>query len=162
MIFLGIDPGIETVGFGLIEQTDTTQDVLDYGCIKTPASLSLPERLAMIRSDLQQLLSDYQPTVAGVETIFFQTNVKTAINVAQGRGVVLNTLHEQGMIIIEPSPLQVKMNVTGDGKADKLQVQMMVQRLLHLDELPQPDDAADALAIALCTINEYKIHDLST
>ncbi len=160
MVILGIDPGLETVGFGLIEEQGNTTVLIDFGCIKTNSKTPFPERLSMIRSDLIELVEQYKPDYAGVETIFFEKNTKTAINVAQARGVILSALNEQHIPILELSPLQVKMNVTGDGKADKIQVQTMVQRILSLDSLPKPDDAADALAIALCAASLYK-NDLS-
>lgn len=160
MIILGIDPGIETVGFGIIEEQGEQINLLDFGCLKTPSSLSLPERLSMIRVDLTELLEQYHPDISGVETIFFEKNIKTAINVAQARGVIVSTLSDFHIPILEPSPLEVKMNITGDGRADKIQVQTMVQRILRLDSLPKPDDAADAIAIALCSLNLYKIKQL--
>lgn len=156
MRILGIDPGLETVGFGIIEEQDDTSILIDYGCIKTPSSAPLGERLSMIQHDLSELITTYKPDIAGIETLFFEKNTKTAINVSQARGVILTTLYNCNIPIFEPSPLQMKMNVTGDGKADKIQVQTMVQRILHLPSLPKPDDAADALAIALCAASLYR------
>lgn len=155
MIILGIDPGIETVGFGIIEEKNQHASLIDFGCIKTSAKNTLPERLSIIQQDLLDLIEAHKPDIAGVETLFFEKNVKTAINVAQGRGVIIATINNAHIPIIELTPLQVKMNVTGDGRADKIQVQTMVQTILQLSTLPKPDDAADALAIALCTVNFY-------
>jgi crossover junction endodeoxyribonuclease RuvC len=135
--------------------------MLDFGCIKTSSKLDIPERLDLIHQDLISLLKQYHPDVAGVEKLFFEANVKTAINVAQARGVIIQTIYTEQVPILEPTPLEVKMNVTGDGRADKLQIQSMVQRILNLDSLPKPDDAADALAIALCASSMYKIKILN-
>jgi len=155
MIILGIDPGIETVGFGIIEEKNQHVSLIDFGCIKTSSKSTLPERLNIIQEDLQKLIDTHTPDIAGVETLFFEKNVKTAIDVAQGRGVIIATVNNNKIPIIEITPLQVKMNVTGDGRADKIQVQTMVQRILQMTSLPKPDDAADALAIALSTANFY-------
>lgn len=156
MIILGIDPGLETVGYGIIEENGDHQTMVDFGCIKTPSKLPFAERLGMIEEDLSGLLKQYQPELIGIETLFFEKNRKTAFDVAQARGVILYTLYKQNTPIIEPTPLQVKMNITGDGRADKIQVQTMIQRILQLDYLPKPDDAADALGIALCALNMHR------
>ena len=157
MIILGVDPGIETIGFGLIQEKQNQSTLIDFGCIKTSSKLSLSERLSILQQDLQELCQEYKPDIAGVEKLFFEKNTKTALDVAHGRGVILSILNNFHIPIIEMTPLEVKMNVTGDGRADKIQIQTMIQRLLNLDTLPKPDDAADALAIAFCASNMWKI-----
>ncbi len=150
MRILGIDPGLATIGIGLIETQEGMQiKALDWLVIKTPAGLPLPQRLEELSDDLQSLIKDSAPDLAVIERIFFATNRQTAIDVAQARGVILLTVGKVGIPIIEPTPLQLKMAVAGDGQADKRQVQDMVMRILKLDVRPSPDDAADALALAL-------------
>ena len=149
MRILGIDPGIATIGIGLLEATSrTTLHVIDWLTITTPAGLPLPERLQEIDRDLTALLRDMKPNLAVVERLFFATNARTAIDVAHGRGVILCRLASEGIDLLEPTPLQLKLAITGDGKADKHQVQTMLMHLLQLTEIPKPDDAADALALA--------------
>jgi len=151
MIFLGIDPGTATTGYALIKKLPRGQyEILDYGVIETDKKYSDAERLATLRADLAEITKKYRPLAAGVEKLYFETNVKTAMTVAQARGVVLVTLAEQDIKIKEFTPLQVKSMICGYGKADKKQVQFMVQKTFGLKKLPKPDDAADALAIALC------------
>lgn len=151
-IILGIDPGYGITGYAFVQE-DQPQSftVLNYGVITTPADIPFVERLKIITQDLRTLIERYQPTVAGIEQIYFYNNAKTAIDVGQARGAMLVTLTEHAIPIIELTPLQVKQGLTGDGTADKQQVQKMVTMLLHLPSIPQPDDAADALAIALVT-----------
>ncbi len=156
MVLLGLDPGLETVGYGVILENNDAYKLVDFGCIKTSSTLPLAERLGMIEEDVQGLLDHHRPDLIGIETLFFEKNRKTAFDVAQARGVLLNTCHKHHVPIIEPTPLQVKMNVTGDGRADKIMVQTMVARILHLETLPKPDDAADALAVALCSLNMHR------
>ena len=147
---LGIDPGVATIGLGLIDATDTQKlKALDWLTIETASTLSLAERLQEISSDLQAYLQEHQPDVIVLEKLFMSTNQKTAIDVAQARGVLLHCCANSGAMIHEATPLQLKSTITGDGSADKLQVQTMVQRMLQLPELPTPDDAADGLALAL-------------
>lgn len=150
MRILGIDPGLATIGVGLVER-DARRSVraLDWLAITTPAGLALAERLKELSTDLATYLAQAKPDLAVVERLFFATNKQTAIDVAQARGVILATLALQGIPILEPTPLQMKLCITGDGRADKRQVQDMVVRTLALDERPTPDDAADALALAL-------------
>lgn len=146
MIILGIDPGIATVGFGIIECGKCT----DYGIISTPKEKPLPHRLIMIGTALESLIQKYKPNAVAVEELFFNTNTKTAITVAQARGVILYTALKAGCPLYEYTPLQIKQGLTGYGRADKVQIQQMVKILLKLDKVPRPDDAADALAVALC------------
>lgn len=150
MVILGIDPGIATVGFGAIRTERNTHQMLQFGVISTPAGQRLSARLLQIAFDLEQLIDLFRPDAIAVEELFFNTNVKTAISVAHGRGVILMTAEKCGIPLFEYTPLQVKQAVVGYGRAEKMQVMKMTQRLLGLDKLPRPDDAADALAVALC------------
>lgn len=151
VIILGIDPGIATIGFGIIESNrNHTQKVIQYGVITTPAGIPLAQRLLQISMDVAQLISQFKPDEMAVEELFFTNNVTTGISVAHGRGVVLVEGQRQNIPIYEYTPNQVKQAVTGYGKAEKKQVMGMTQKLLSLKKIPRPDDAADALAIALC------------
>lgn len=150
MRILGIDPGTATVGFGIIEMTGRNYKVLDFGHISTEKTLSAPQRLNEIANDLQGLCEQWNPDICAVEELFFSKNVTTALKVAEARGVILQTLNRRGYPIHEYNPLQIKLAITGDGKAVKKQVQKMVAILLKLESVPKPDDAADALAVALC------------
>lgn len=149
-IILGIDPGLATVGYGVLSFFGEKLEIIDFGAIETPAGMDFSERLHMIQQDLQELLTRFQPTEAYVEEIFFSTNTKTAIAVAQARGVIVASLAAHGLQPRSLTPNQVKQGVTGDGAADKRQIQRMLQLQFSLAEIPQPDDAADALAIAWC------------
>lgn len=150
MIVLGIDPGLATTGLGLIEADERQKlTVIEWLTISTPAGLPLADRLEEIRSDLLRYLQEHKPDLAVVERLFFSTNVKTAFDVAQVRGVILLTLATEGIAILEPNPLTLKACITGDGHADKRQVQDMLCRTLGLSEIPKPDDAADALGLAV-------------
>lgn len=150
MRILGIDPGLATVGLGLLDAENShTLHPIEWLTIETKAGVSLPDRLMEIERDLETFIRDSKPDIAVVEKLFFATNRQTAIDVAQARGVVLLTLQKHTIKIIEPTPLQLKHALTGDGSADKRQVQDMLARLLNLSELPHPDDAADALALAV-------------
>ena len=150
MRILGIDPGIAIVGFGLIESDRSTQRMLQYGAITTLKELPLAERLVQIGDDMEQLIAQLRPDAIAVEELFFTNNITTGIAVAHGRGIVLYTAQKSGIPLYEYTPMQVKMAVTGYGKAEKRQVMNMTKRLLNLKAVPKPDDAADALAIALC------------
>lgn len=150
MRILGIDPGIAIVGFGLIESERGRDQMLRYGAINTPAGLPLATRLVQIERDMEELLRLTQPDVMAVEELFFTNNITTGIAVAHGRGVILATAERMGVPLFEYTPMQVKQAVAGYGKAQKRQVMDMTRRLLRLSDVPRPDDAADALAIALC------------
>ena len=150
MRILGIDPGIAIVGFGLIESERGKDAMLRYGAINTPAGLALATRLFQIERDMEELITLTKPDVIAVEELFFEKNITTGIAVAHGRGVILATAERMGIPLYEYTPMQVKQAVVGYGKADKHQVMDMTKRLLRLEALPRPDDAADALAIALC------------
>jgi crossover junction endodeoxyribonuclease RuvC len=158
MIVLGIDPGTATTGFGLLlEHEDGSLSVIDYGVILTPANDPMPERLMALHRKLQEIILLHHPNSGAVEKLFFQRNVKTALSVGQARGVVLLSMAEAGMEIAEYTPMEVKQAVAGYGGADKNQVQQMVRALLDLNEIPHPDDAADALAIAICHIHSSRM-----
>ena len=150
MRILGIDPGIAIVGFGLIESDRSGQRMLQYGAITTPKELPLAERLVQIADDMESLIAQLKPDAIAVEELFFTNNITTGIAVAHGRGVILYAAKKSGIPLYEYTPMQVKMAVTGYGKAEKRQVMDMTKRLLNLKAVPKPDDAADALAIALC------------
>ena len=150
MIILGIDPGFAIVGFGILESERGRQRLVRCGAITTPAGQPLPARLLQIEDDMAQLLSVFRPQAMAVEELFFNNNVTTGIGVAQARGVILTAAERAGVPIFEYSPSQVKQAVAGYGKAEKRQVMDMTKRLLKLAKTPRPDDAADALALALC------------
>ena len=150
MLILGSDPGYAIVGFGLVESRGTRQRLVRCGAINTPAGLPLPARLLQIAADLESLLDQFRPDAVAIEELFFNHNVTTGIGVAQARGVILMTVEKMGLPIFEYNPSQVKQAVVGYGKAEKRQVMDMTRRLLGLAEVPKPDDAADAVAIALC------------
>ncbi len=153
MIILGIDPGTATTGYAVIESAKGKLRAIEYGCLKTSKNNSLPERLEEIYKDLNSLIRKHKPGKVAVESVFFYNNVKTAIAVAQARGVVLLCARQNKIPITEFTPLQVKNSLTNYGKADKKQVQYMVKTLLNLKSIPKPDDAADALALAICGAN---------
>ncbi len=150
MIILGIDPGYAIVGFGIIKYESGRLTVLDFGAITTPAGMEFTERLECIYEDLSYLFDKYKPDAMAVEKLFFNTNQKTAIDVAQARGVILLTAKMHGAECFEYTPLQVKQSVVGYGRAEKKQVQEMTRQLLGLSAVPKPDDMADALAMAIC------------
>ena len=155
MLILGIDPGFATIGFALLRVEAGQQCLVNCGVITTPANQPLPTRLLQISDDMQQLLTTFHPDAIAAEELFFTNNITTGIGVAQARGVILTEAERQGIAIFEYSPSQVKMAVTGYGKAEKRQVMEMTKRLLHLQTLPKPDDAADAVAIALCHARSF-------
>lgn len=150
MRILGIDPGIAIVGFGLIESDRGNMRMLQYGAVTTEAGLPLATRLVQIEQDLTQLIQQFQPDEIAIEELFFSKNITTGIAVAHGRGVILCTAEKLGVPIYEYTPMQVKQAVVGYGKAEKHQVQEMVKNILHLNEIPKPDDTADAVALAIC------------
>ena len=150
MRILGIDPGIAIVGFGLIESNRGSVRMLQYGAVTTEAGLPLATRLVQIENDMTALISQLKPDEIAVEELFFSKNITKGIAVAHGRGVILCTAERQGVPIFEYTPMQVKQAVAGYGLADKKQVMDMTKRLLKLKAVPKPDDAADALAIAIC------------
>ena len=150
MKILGIDPGYATTGFGLIEGERGQFRLLQSGVITTPADMAFPARLELLYDDMIQLIAELRPDCAAVEELFWGRNITTGIGVAHGRGVILLALAKSGLPINEYTPMQVKQAVVGYGKAEKHQVMDMTKRLLHMQEVAKPDDAADAIAIALC------------
>ena len=153
MIILGIDPGIATVGWGVVSCEKGNFRYIDCGIISTPAGMRVERRLYLIHRALDDIITRYTPNEISVEELFYQNNQKTVINVAQARGVILLTAEEHRLPIAEYTPLQVKQAIVGYGRAEKGQVMYMTKLLLHLDEVPKPDDTADALAIAICHAN---------
>lgn len=160
MLVLGIDPGTATTGYGLVEYRGGKARMVHYGTILTPAKMEMPLRLCKINQGINLLLQEYRPEAVAVEQIFYHKNAKTVITVAQSRGVILMTAASAGLPIAEYTPLQVKQAVVGYGNADKRQVQLMVQKMLSLEQPPQPDDAADALAIAICHAHSFRLDRL--
>jgi len=158
MVILGIDPGTAIMGYGLIEQKGSSLRALAYSCWRTPAHTPLAERLLMLYEEIDAFLSTHTPDQMAVEELFFSNNAKTALAVGQARGVVLLAGARRGIPIYEYTPLQVKQAVAGYGKADKNQVQQMVKSLLGLNEIPRPDDAADALGLAICHAHSYTLN----
>ncbi len=150
MLILGIDPGVATIGFGLVEAEKNAMRMLQYGAITTPKEQTLAQRLVQIEKDLFELLQQFHPDAVSVEELFFNQNITTGIAVAHGRGVILCTVEKCGVPLYEYTPSQVKQAVVGYGKAEKHQVMDMTKRLLKLSAIPRPDDAADALALAIC------------
>lgn len=154
---LGIDPGTATTGYGLVRQSEEgTLEAVDYGVFVTPPHTPAHERLKMLFDDLTELLAQHRPDTCAVEKLFFQRNVSTAIAVGQARGVVLLAIAQAGTEVEEYTPNEVKQAVAGYGAADKRQVQDMVRALLNLKEIPKPDDAADALAIAITHLHTQR------
>lgn len=154
MLSLGIDPGTATIGYGLVrEKRDGSLQAVDFGVITTSPKVAMPERLKIIYDTLTDIIHTHQPDHAGVEELFFARNVTTAITVAQGRGVILLSLANAAIPITEYKPNTIKQTVAGYGGAKKPQMQEMVRLLLGLNDIPKPDDAADALAIAITDIN---------
>lgn len=150
MRILGIDPGYAIVGFGVLEADRGQARLVRCGAINTPAGVPMPQRLLQIQQDMETLIADFQPDAMAIEELFFNTNVTTGIGVAQARGVILAAAAKLGVEIFEYTPSQVKQAVVGYGKAEKHQVMDMTKRILKLPAVPKPDDAADAVAIALC------------
>ena len=151
MIILGVDPGLATLGYGVIEKNGQGKfRMLDYGVVLTPKNEGLPVRLAMLEEGLKKVLDKYHPDEVAMEELFFSKNITTGIAVSHARGVALLTCVKECGKLYEYTPMQIKQALTGYGKADKKQIQTMVTTMLQLEEIPKPDDAADALAIALC------------
>lgn len=154
MQILGIDPGIADTGWGIIEKNKSGElKCLNYGSIQTSAKLSLSERLVILNAELNEIVEKYKPSIAGVEELFFYKNVKTALIVGHARGVILLNIKKHNLDLKEFTPLQVKQAVSTYGRANKAQIQKMVKMILNLKEIPRSDDAADALAVAICASN---------
>ena len=162
MKVLGIDPGTAALGYGIVERTGGRLREVDHGCLTTSPDLSLPERLLAIHTLVDELLELHEPDLMGVERLFFSRNVQTALGVGQARGVILLAAAQHGTPVREATPNEVKSAIAGYGAADKEQVQRMVQLVLGMSELPRPDDAADALAIATWVANTDRGAALAT
>ncbi len=160
MRILGVDPGTAITGYGIVDQIGSTPTIVDYGIISTNAGKSAPERLADIYRRFNELVDKYAPNVIVMEHLFFSKNQKTAIAVGKACGVVQLAAAQRGLEIVEYTPTEVKLAVVGYGAAEKRQVQYMVQRILGLDGLPSPDDAADALALCICHAHSAKMRSL--
>jgi crossover junction endodeoxyribonuclease RuvC len=161
MLVIGIDPGTATTGYGLVrEGEDGSLAMVEYGAILTPAGAPMAERLLQLHIRLKEILALHRPQSGAVEKLFFQRNVTNALSVGQARGVALLALAEAGLPVGEYTPMEVKQAVAGYGGADKNQVQQMVRALLGLEELPKPDDAADALAVAICHVHSARMRAL--
>ena len=150
---LGVDPGIADTGWGVIKVEGSRLICLDYGSIKTSSKIGLADRLEILNYELDKIIKKFKPSLVGVEQLFFCKNVKTALTVGHARGVILLTAKQNNVKLCEFTPLQVKQAVSTYGKAEKIQVQKMVKLLLNLKDIPKPDDAADALAVAICASN---------
>ena len=157
MLVLGIDPGTAITGYGLVRSDGEALSLVDYGVITTPSDRAMPERLQMIHRELTSLIEGHQPTDVALEELFFAKNVRTALNVGQARGVAILAAADAGLKVHEYTPLQVKQAVVGYGRATKDQIQQMVKMLLGLDFVPQPDDAADAIALAICHVHSARL-----
>ncbi len=155
-IILGIDPGTATTGYGFVKQVGSSLHAVAYGVVSTPASAPMHERLQMIYRELDDLIKEHKPVSGGIEKLFFSRNVSTAITVAQARGVAILAMADNGLAPGEYTPMQVKQSVCGYGGAKKPQVQQMVKTLLGLEKIPRPDDAADALAVAVCHLHSMQ------
>ena len=155
MIIFGIDPGTNITGYGIIEKKNGKLHARKYGCIKTDKKEKFSVRLAIIYEELIRLIKKYKPSISSIEEIFFSENTKTAISVGEARGVSILASEHCGLEVFEYTPLQIKQALVGYGRAEKQQVQKMVKILLTLNEIPKPDDAADALAVAICHANSY-------
>jgi crossover junction endodeoxyribonuclease RuvC len=158
MITLGIDPGTARLGYGVVDGSGEARPVA-FGVIETPSTLPMPERLVILFDAVCQLIDEHRPQTLAVEQLFFARNVTTAMTVGQARGVILLAAAQAGVRVVEFTPTEVKHAVVGYGKADKSQVQEMVRLLLNLDQVPHPDDAADALAVALCHVHTSPFFD---
>lgn len=153
MKILGIDPGVAIVGYGMIKKEKKTLQLINYGCILTSSEKEHAQRLAQIAKELKKIIKQYKPNVLAIEELFFCKNVKTALKVGEARGVILAVAMQQNLPIYEYTPLQIKQALTGYGRADKNQIQQMVKVILKLDKIIKPDDAADAIAVAITCAN---------
>lgn len=149
MRVLGIDPGYALVGFGVLDYNNYQNSIVDFGVVSTDKDEEMPDRLYFIYQGIKELIKKYKPDVVAIEELFFFKNITTAIPVAQARGVIIVACRESGIPIYEYTPLQIKQALTGNGRAEKKQVQYMVKVLLNLEKIPKPDDAADAVAVAI-------------
>jgi crossover junction endodeoxyribonuclease RuvC len=160
MLVLGVDPGLATTGYGLVRETEEGLQAVTYGVVTTPAKSPLPERLQQLYYELSALIQLHRPDESAVEELFFSRNVRTAMSVGQARGVALLALADAGLLVTGYTPLTIKQAVSGFGGADKTQMQTMVKMLLKLESVPRPDDAADALAVAICHLHSAHLNQV--
>lgn len=160
MIVVGIDPGTALCGYGFVRAVGDEMELVAYGAISTPARTPLEQRLLKIHAELTALVREHQPQQGAVEKLFFSRNLTTAIAVGQARGVAVLALAQAGLPIFEYTPNEIKQAISGYGGADKHQMQQMVKMLLHLDHIPKPDDAADAVAIAICHLQSARLREM--
>lgn len=160
MLVLGVDPGLATMGYGLVCETTGGLQAVDYGVVTTSPNIPLPQRLQQLYRELSDLVAKHQPDEGAMEELFFSRNVRTAMSVGQARGVALLALADAGLPVTDYTPLTIKQAVSGFGAADKIQMQTTVKLLLRLDSLPNPDDAADALAVAICHLHSARLNTL--
>ncbi len=160
MVILGIDPGFAITGYGVVKYEGNKFSVIDYGAVTTESTKALSERLLILYNGLEDLIARYKPSAVAVEELFFNKNIKTALNVGHGRGVALLAAARLGVEVFEYTPLQVKQSVVGYGRAEKAQIQQMVKLILNLKAVPKPDDVADALAIAICHGHSYRMSNI--
>jgi crossover junction endodeoxyribonuclease RuvC len=160
MRVIGIDPGTAITGWGVVEGDGNDLTMIAGGVVTTAAGTPLPERLQIIYRELTKIIEEWQPESSAIEELFFSKNAKTALVVGHGRGVAMLALANAGLPVAEYKPLEIKQAITGHGGADKLQMQHMVKLLLNLDDIPRPDDAADALAIAICHVHSARLLSL--
>ncbi|MCE5316218.1 MAG: crossover junction endodeoxyribonuclease RuvC [Parachlamydia sp.] len=160
MIILGIDPGTQTTGYGIIRLNRGRSQAIDFGCIKSPSKLKITDRYLIIFEGVEELIARYEPDVLVVETQYVKVNVQSAIKLGMARGVCLIAAKRRGLKVFEYSPSRAKRAVVGNGRASKSQVQHMVQHLLELDALPEPEDASDALSLALCHAHAHNFNSL--
>ena len=160
MRIMGIDPGTATTGWGMVKRQEDALTLLDYGTVSTAQDTPAPQRLQIIYRELGHVISRHEPDAAAVEKLFFSKNVRTAMAVGQARGVALLAVADAGLPLHEYTPMEVKQSVCGYGKASKEQIQKLVNMLLGLDFLPEPDDAADAIAVAICHLNSERLERL--
>ena len=158
MRILGIDPGTAICGYSIIDYKGNKFSLLEYGVVKTPAHTDLEKRLLTIYDELKELIENFKPQFLAVEDLFFNTNAKTALSVGHARGVVLLLGAMMGLEVYSYTPLQVKQSVVGYGRAEKKQVQEMVKLIMNMEKIPKPDDAADAIAVAICHGHSYKMN----
>ena len=160
MLVLGVDPGLATTGYGLVCERDSGLQAVAYGVVTTPANVPLPERLQQLYRELSALIREHRPDESAVEELYFSRNVRTAMSVGQARGVALLALADANLSITSYTPLTIKQAVTGYGGADKVQMQTTVKMLLQLNSVPRPDDAADALAVAICHLHSARLNQV--
>lgn len=160
MLVLGIDPGTAITGWGVVGKEDNELSLVAYGTVNTSRDAPLPQRLQTIHRELGEIMSEHRPDAVAVEKLFFSRNVRTALRVGQARGVALLAVADAGIPLHEYTPLEVKQSVVGYGRATKEQIQQLVKMLLGLDHVPHPDDAADAIAVAICHIHSARLQDI--